>query len=124
MKLVDFDDRTIARYQGALADAALTRRALELLTTDFGVVRLTSVHGMRPPLRTLLVSVGVLRTMARMAPSAPATPAPADPATPTPPAPTPPTPPTPPQPDPTPPALPDTGISTRSGARRASRRHP
>ena len=105
MKLVDFDDRTIARYQGALADAALTRRALELLTTDFGMVRLSAVHTMRPPLRGLLSAVGVVRAVARMAPAAPATPAaPVDPAAPTPPAPTPP----PPQPDPTPPAIPDT----------------
>jgi hypothetical protein len=108
MKLVDFDDRTVARYQSVLAGAALTRRALELLTTDFGMVRLSAVHTMRPPLVRggLLSAIGAVRAMARMAsPVAPATPAaPADPAASTPPTPTPP----PPQPDPTPPAIPDT----------------
>jgi hypothetical protein len=105
MKLVDFDDRTVARYQSALAAAALTRRALELLTTDFGMVRLSAAHAMRPPIvRGLLTAVSALRAVTRMAPVTTATPAvPADPAAPAPPAPTPP----PPQPDPTPPAIPD-----------------
>jgi hypothetical protein len=48
MKLVEFDEETIRRFQGALADAALTRRARELLTTEFGQVRLTATAPSRP----------------------------------------------------------------------------
>jgi hypothetical protein len=48
MKLVEFDEETIRRFQGALADAALTRRARELLTTEFGQVRLTPTAPSRP----------------------------------------------------------------------------
>ncbi|VVC75480.1 hypothetical protein AQUSIP_07700 [Aquicella siphonis] len=38
MKLVDFTDTLIERYQGVLASAAMTRRARELLSVEFGTV--------------------------------------------------------------------------------------
>ncbi|MGW2292040.1 hypothetical protein [Streptomyces phaeochromogenes] len=41
MKLVDFTDALIERYQGALAAAGLDRRSRELLTTEFGAIRVT-----------------------------------------------------------------------------------
>ncbi|MGE4248167.1 MAG: hypothetical protein AB7F09_02185 [Parvibaculaceae bacterium] len=40
MKLVDFTDAAIERFQAVLADAALTRRAFELLSAERGMVRL------------------------------------------------------------------------------------
>ena len=65
MKLTDFDDRTIARYQGALARAALTRRARELLSTELGTVRITATAPMRP-FRFDRADVATTRAMARM----------------------------------------------------------
>ena len=52
MKLVDFDVRVITRFQSALADGALNRNAFELLTTDFGMIRLSAARPMRPPLES------------------------------------------------------------------------
>ena len=48
MKLIDFTDALIQRYRGALAEAALDRRARELLTTEYGVVRVSSTLRMSP----------------------------------------------------------------------------
>jgi hypothetical protein len=87
MKLVDFDERTVARYQGALAAAALTRRARELLSTEFGMVRLTPVHPMRPFLTAAAARAHVASlstaleagTAAAPAPTAPAVPSSAQP---------------------------------------------
>jgi hypothetical protein len=102
MKLVEMNEATIRRYQPVLADAALTRRARELLTSEFGTVRVTPVAPRRP-WRGLFEAVVLDRTrmMARRVgeptPDDPA--APVDPTTPTP-TPPPPTPtPTPPAPD-------------------------
>ena len=39
MKLLSFTDALVAHYQGVLADAALNQRARNLLTTEYGVVR-------------------------------------------------------------------------------------
>lgn len=49
MSLVTFTDDLIAHYQAVLADAALDRRAQELLTTEYGMVRVQSVLPMRRP---------------------------------------------------------------------------
>ncbi len=48
MKLTEFDEKTIEKYRGVLADAALSRRARELLATEFGMVSLTSTRSIRP----------------------------------------------------------------------------
>lgn len=48
MKIVEFDEATIRRYQAVLADAAITRRARELLTSEFGTVRVTPLAPRRP----------------------------------------------------------------------------
>ncbi len=68
MKLVDFDERVITRFQGALAAAALSRRAFELLSTDFGMIRLSATLPMRSPLiSTLGISTAVLAGRERAA---------------------------------------------------------
>lgn len=48
MKLIDFNNATIERYQGVLANAAINRRALELLSNEFGTVSLQPTVPMRP----------------------------------------------------------------------------
>ncbi|STY29861.1 Uncharacterised protein [Legionella wadsworthii] len=48
MKLIQFDKATIKRYQGVLANAALTQRAKELLTLDFGSVIVQPTLPLRP----------------------------------------------------------------------------
>ncbi len=63
MKLVEFNDAVIRRYQGALAAAALNRRARELLTTEFGLVRLTPVAP-TPPFRPGFFDLLAIRTAA------------------------------------------------------------
>lgn len=47
MKLIDFSDAIIERYRGVLADAALSQRARELLSNEFGVVSIQSILPMR-----------------------------------------------------------------------------
>ncbi|WP_119390178.1 hypothetical protein [Taklimakanibacter lacteus] len=47
MKLIEFNDATIERFQAVLADAALTRRARELLSTEPGMVRLQPAQPVR-----------------------------------------------------------------------------
>lgn len=78
LKLADFSDAVIERFQGALAAAALDRRARDLLT-DYGMVRLTPVAPSRP-FRSRLLDLSAIRTtmMARRADS-PATPAEGEP---------------------------------------------
>src|SRR5262245_59622767 len=73
MKLVDFDERVITRFQGALAAAALNRRAFELLTTDFGMIRLSATRPMRPLISTLDITTAVLARRERLATLASAT---------------------------------------------------
>lgn len=99
MKLVDFDEATIARYQDALAAAALTRRARELLGTEFGMVPVTPVAPTRLPRaavagfrRALLRDRVVARAAVIADPGAPPATPPATPpvAPPTPPTPEPP----------------------------------
>ena len=77
MKLVHFDERVIARFQGALVAAALNRRAFELLTTDFGMIRLSATRPMRPPFTVALgISAALLASRtAMLAVETPATPA-------------------------------------------------
>ncbi|MCW8418182.1 hypothetical protein OQJ18_06890 [Fluoribacter dumoffii] len=48
MKLIQFDEETIKRYQGVLANAALSQRAKELLTRDFGSVIIQPALPLRP----------------------------------------------------------------------------
>jgi hypothetical protein len=48
MKLVDFNEQVISQFQAALAGAALNRRIRELLTTDYGMIRLTPTVAVRP----------------------------------------------------------------------------
>ncbi|MGQ3889416.1 hypothetical protein ACQUW5_10335 [Legionella sp. CNM-1927-20] len=48
MKLVNFDRSIIERYQGVLADAALNRRAHELLRAEFGSVMIKPSLPLRP----------------------------------------------------------------------------
>jgi hypothetical protein len=64
MKLIDFDDRVVRRYQGVLAAAALDRRALALLTTEFGVVRLSPALPVQPLVGTIRLPGGAM-TLAR-----------------------------------------------------------
>jgi hypothetical protein len=47
-KLLTFTNQVVERYQGVLAGAALDRRARELLTNQFGSVRLTPSAAVRP----------------------------------------------------------------------------
>lgn len=47
MKLIDFNDATIERFQAVLTDAALTRRARELLSVESGMVRLQPAQPVR-----------------------------------------------------------------------------
>lgn len=91
MKLADFSDAVIERFQGALAGAALDRRTRDLLT-DYGMVRLTPVAPSRP-FRSRLLDLSAIRTtmMARRAES-PATPAEGEPPAAPPPTTEPPTP--------------------------------
>jgi hypothetical protein len=63
MKLTDFTDTIVTKFQGALAAAALTREARELLSTEFGMISLTPVLPMRPFLSDVLSSA-VIRTAA------------------------------------------------------------
>jgi hypothetical protein len=119
MKLVDFDERVITRFQGALAAAALNRRAFELLITDFGMIRLSATRPMRPLISTLgIVSTAVLagrERLATLARSAGETPeAPEEPATPAPE-------PTPPRPAPAAAAVPLETTWIAEEIRRASR---
>lgn len=64
MKLVNFDDAVIARYRGALAAAALDRRARELLTTDFGMIRLKPKLPVRPFLPHIVELAAISEVMA------------------------------------------------------------
>jgi hypothetical protein len=50
MKLLNFTDALVAHYRGVLADAALDQRARDLLTTEYGVVRVHPVLPMRRPI--------------------------------------------------------------------------
>jgi hypothetical protein len=79
MKLLTFTDALVAHYRGVLADAALDQRARDLLTTEYGVVRVHPVLPMRRPIDvfghlTLVASVSSsLTTVANRSP-APAVP--------------------------------------------------
>ena len=98
MKLVEMNEATIRHYQGVLAAAALTRRARELLSTEFGTVRLSAVVPRQPwPGRFDFALPERMRVMARRV-GEPEPTEPTDPATPPTPPPPPPTPPTPPPP--------------------------
>lgn len=103
MKLVSFDEATIRRYQGVLADAALDRQAREMLGSEFGTVKVTSLVRSRPFLSALgVATIGGVTMMARMATDTTPDSTTADSGTPpTPPA-TPPAPPRPPVTDPRP----------------------
>ena len=79
MKLVDFTDALVAHYRGVLADAALDQRAREMLTTEYGVVRVHPVLPMRLPidvfghlvaLQKTAVSSTVVPSLASSAPAA------------------------------------------------------
>jgi hypothetical protein len=48
MKLIQFDKATIKRYQGVLANAAITSRIKELLSRDFGSVLIQPTLPLRP----------------------------------------------------------------------------
>jgi hypothetical protein len=48
MKVMEFTDPMVQRYQGVLAGAAIDRRARELLTTEFGSVHLTPTTSVPP----------------------------------------------------------------------------
>jgi triphosphoribosyl-dephospho-CoA synthetase len=80
MKLVSFTDTLVAHYRGVLADAALDQRARELLTTEYGVVRVHPVLPMRRPIDVFghLTALQVAGVSSRPVP-APASPAPAGP---------------------------------------------
>lgn len=65
VKLLEFTDVVVRKYQGILARAALDRRALELLTTEFGSVKLTPSIRMNP-LAGTHVGVRTLPVAARM----------------------------------------------------------
>ncbi|RUR23598.1 hypothetical protein [Legionella qingyii] len=48
MKLIQFDKATIKRYQGVLANAAISQRAKELLNREFGSVIIQPTRPLRP----------------------------------------------------------------------------
>lgn len=74
-RLFTFTNQVVERYQGVLAAAALDRRARELLTNQFGAVRLTPTAAVRPLIRGLLAGLGDLPTAVLVATDAtPATP--------------------------------------------------
>jgi len=70
MKILEFSDAIVRRYQGALAAAALDRRIRELLTTELGSIRVTPTAPVRPLLSGLITAVTGLtvanRTAARL----------------------------------------------------------
>jgi hypothetical protein len=72
MKLTDFTDTIVTKYQGALAAAALTREARELLSTEFGMISLTPVLPMRPFLSNVLSSLVIKTAMIAREVDAPA----------------------------------------------------
>ena len=65
MKVMEFTDQMVRRYQGALAAAALDRRARELLTTEFGSVHLIPAAPARPVLTGILTATAGARLAAR-----------------------------------------------------------
>lgn len=65
MKLIQFDQATIKRYRGVLADAALTQRASELLTRDFGSVIIQPTLPLRPT-RSIFDNVAAIDRVASM----------------------------------------------------------
>jgi hypothetical protein len=89
MKLVMFTDALVAHYRGVLADAALDQHAREMLTTEYGVVRVHPVLPMRRPIdvfghliavQRMAVSSTVVPSPASSAPAGPASTAPGSPA--------------------------------------------
>jgi hypothetical protein len=77
MKLVNFTDTLVAHYRGVLADAVLDQRARELLTTEYGVVRVHPVLPMRRPINVFGHLTGVqVMALSTSPATAPATPAP------------------------------------------------
>ncbi|QLZ69739.1 hypothetical protein FOLKNPGA_02537 [Legionella sp. PC1000] len=65
MKLIKFDEATIKRYQGILANAAINQRAKELLNREFGSVIIQPVLPLRPT-RSVFDRVAVLDRMAAL----------------------------------------------------------
>jgi uncharacterized membrane protein YgcG len=88
MKIMEFTNALVRKYQGVLADAALDRQVRELLTTEFGSIRLTPTAPVRPLVTGLSTAVTGVRVLEAQ-PSPPPPGAPNAPAT-TPPATTPP----------------------------------
>ena len=75
MKILEFTDALVRKYQGVLADAALDRQVRELLTTEFGSVRVTPTAPVRPLGSGILTAVTALRAVeAKPAPPAPGAP--------------------------------------------------
>jgi hypothetical protein len=92
MKLVEFSESTIARYQTALANAALTRRARELLSIEYGMIALEPVRSVRAfinSIRSTVTASNGVRAQATAATSAATSPSTESP-TPVPPPPPPP----------------------------------
>lgn len=82
MKILEFTNAVVLKYQGALADAALDRQVRELLTTEFGSIRLSPTAPVRPVVSGVLTAVTglraldpALRALPPGAPNPPATPA-------------------------------------------------
>ncbi|RUM95607.1 hypothetical protein EET67_22230 [Pseudaminobacter arsenicus] len=64
MKLTEFDEKVIEKYRSVLADAALSRRARELLATEFGMVNLTSTRSIRPFVTGFAATTAVMARVA------------------------------------------------------------
>lgn len=62
MKLLQFNQATIKRYQGVLANAAISQRARELLSREFGSVMIQPTLPLRP-IRTIFDNVAAIDKM-------------------------------------------------------------
>lgn len=62
MKLLQFNQATIKRYQGVLANAAISQRARELLSSVFGAVMIQPILPLRP-IRTIFDNVAAIDRM-------------------------------------------------------------
>jgi hypothetical protein len=65
MKMLEFNDEIVRRYQGVLAAAAIDRRSRELLTTEFGSVRIASTVRVAPAVKGARTALSELRSIAR-----------------------------------------------------------
>src|SRR5262249_26988317 len=72
MKILEFSDAVVRRYQGALATAALDRSTRELLTTEFGSIRVSPKAPVRPLVNGLITAVTGLHVTDRFATRIPA----------------------------------------------------